>query len=116
METVSQDFSAHYGEEGFWAKLLNSARNAGREAVETALQLYYAARSPDTPLWARTAIYSALGYFINTFDVIPDFTPVVGFVDDLTVLTAALALVHASLSPQIRVQAARKADAWFGGR
>ena len=114
METTSQDFAAHYGEQGFWSKVLGCAKSAGREVIEKALQLYYAAQSPDTPLWAKTVIYSALGYFINTLDAIPDFSPVVGFIDDLTVLAAALSLVNASLSPQVRQQAARKADAWFG--
>lgn len=114
METASQDFGAHYAEGGFWSKLACCAGSAGRELIETALQLYYAAQSPETPLWAKTAIYSALGYFISTLDAIPDFTPVVGFVDDLTVLAAALSLVRASLSPAVRERAARKAAAWFG--
>lgn len=114
METTARDFAAHYGERDFWAKVAACARSAGREIVETALQLYYAAQSPDTPLWAKTAIYSALGYFISTVDIIPDFTPVIGFVDDLTVLAAAVSLVRTSLTPAVRETAARKAEAWFG--
>ena len=87
------DYRKHYSEQGFWQKLALSARRAGREVVNRGLQLYYASRRPDCPAWARPAIYGALGYLISTIDAVPDLTPVLGYVDDLGVITAALATV-----------------------
>jgi uncharacterized membrane protein YkvA (DUF1232 family) len=58
-------------------------QDGGREVIEKALWLYYAAQQPNTPLWAKTAIYGALGYFISPIDAIPDITPVIGYADDL---------------------------------
>lgn len=44
------------------------------------------------------AIISALTYFISPVDVIPDAVPGLGYMDDATVITACLALVHSDLA------------------
>ena len=72
-----------FNENSFWAKLAAVAKSVGREVIEKALWLYYAAQRPDVPLWAKTTIYSALAYFILPIDLIPDFLPG-GYVDDLS--------------------------------
>lgn len=54
--------------------------------MEPALKMYYAATDADTPTWAKTTIYGALGYFISPIDVIPGITPLVGYTDDVGVL------------------------------
>lgn len=103
-----------YSEEGFWDKVVRYARQAGKEVIERALQLYYAAQSPDTPKWAKGVIYGALGYFIVPLDAIPDLTPVVGYADDLGVLAAALATVALYVTPEIKAKAKAKIQEWFG--
>lgn len=54
-----------YSEEGFWHKVSSVARKAGQTALNPALRMYFAAQDSDTPVWARTTIYGALGYFIS---------------------------------------------------
>ncbi len=114
MSEEPQGFGKDYSEAGFWQKLIGFATNAGREVVEIALKLFYALQSPQTPVWAKTVIYGALGYFINVFDAIPDLTPVVGYGDDFGVLVAALATVATYITPEVEDKAARKASDWFG--
>ena len=116
MSDQPQGFGKDYSENGFWQKLIGYATNAGREVVEMALKLFYALQSPDTPVWAKTVIYGALGYFINVFDAIPDLTPAVGYGDDLGVLVAALATVAAYITPQVEEKARLKARDWFGDK
>ena len=82
-----------YSEAGFWGKLKNNAMAAGSELFEKALWLYYAAQRPETPVWAKTVIFSALAYFILPIDSIPDVIPVTEFVDDLGVIAAAIGTV-----------------------
>ena len=95
--------------------LLNRVFNkAGVNVAANVLQLYYLLRSSDVPLWAKTAICTALGYFIMTPDAIPDVTPVVGFSDDLVVLTSALATVASYLTPEIRAKVKARLQGWFG--
>ncbi len=108
-------FESQYTGGRFWAKLLQVAKIAGIKVLEKALQLYYAAQSPDTPVWAKTVIYTALGYFISPIDAIPDMTPMVGFADDLSVLAAAIVTVAVYITPSIRRQASDKLAEWFAG-
>lgn len=106
-------FEKHYSRAHFWRKLLRYARRAGHEVVRRALELFYAAQSPDTPAWAKATIYAALGYFISMIDAIPDLTPVLGYSDDLGVLAAAMAAVAKNITPEVREQAAAKLQQWF---
>lgn len=107
-------FEKAYTENGFKDTLTRYAKTAGREVIEKTLWLYYAARSPATPAWAKTAIYGALGYFISIIDAIPDLTPIVGYTDDLGVLVAALATVAAYITPDVKAKADEKLRRWFG--
>ena len=68
-----------HSDSGCWEKLKKYAKKAGRGVIEKALWLYYAAQEPATPIWARTAIYGALAYFLSPIDAIPDVSPIVGY-------------------------------------
>ena len=101
-----------YTEAGFWEKINTTAKKAGQEVVEKALQLYYTAESAETPRWIRVLIYGALGYLIAPLDMIPDFLPG-GFVDDLGVLAGTLSAVISFITPQVKKRAREKLDEWF---
>ena len=103
-----------YSDKAFWQKLAAYAKSAGREVVEKALCLYYAARRPETPGWAKAVIVSVLAYFIAPLDAVPDFTPFVGFTDDLGVFAGALGMVAMYINDEVKATAARTADRWFG--
>ena len=111
---INQGDQQYYSQAGFWNKLHNFARAAGREVIEHALSLYYAAQAPETPAWAKTIIYGVLGYFILPVDAIPDPIPAVGFSDDLAALLAAFAIVEIHVTPEIKNRAKEKAAEWFG--
>ena len=50
---------SEYSDSSFWDKVKKFALTAGKEVIEKALWLYYAAQRPETPKWAKTAIYGA---------------------------------------------------------
>lgn len=110
-----QQLEQQYTEESFWRKVAKYARTAGREVMEKALQLYYAAESPDTPSWARKVVYGALAYFILPADAVPDLLPGLGYTDDLGVLVAALATIASYVTPEVKARADEKLQRWFGG-
>lgn len=114
MAEEKRGFEREYSDSGFWDKAMAFARVAGREVIEKALWLYYAAQDPRTPAWARTVIYGALGYFIFPVDAIPDPTPIAGYADDLGALAAAVATVAMYIGDEVKAQAAQKLRAWFG--
>jgi len=110
----AKGYEKEFSDEGFWDKIVKYAKIAGQEVVEKALWLYYAAQSPETPAWAKTTIYGALGYLIFPVDAIPDIVPVVGYADDLGVLAAAVAAVTIYITDDVKDQAAQKLKVWFG--
>ncbi|HEU5437130.1 MAG TPA: YkvA family protein [Telluria sp.] len=114
MVRAKQVADQEYSEDGFWDKVKTYGKKAGREVVEKALWLFYAAKAPATPKWAKTAIYGALAYFIFPLDAIPDFAPLVGYTDDLGVLVAALGTVASYITDDIKQKASKQLTDWFG--
>ncbi len=112
-EMGNNEYSKEFSEDSFWTKVKDFAIKAGKEVIEKALILYYCLQDPDTPIWAKTAIIGALGYFISPIDAIPDLIPVVGFADDLGVLAAALATVAVYINEEHKEQAQGKIKIWF---
>ncbi|MEM6580402.1 MAG: YkvA family protein, partial [Pseudomonadota bacterium] len=103
-----------FTENRFWQKLRRYAATAGREVVEKALLLFYAAQEEQAPRWAKATIAGALGYFIVPIDAIADLTPGVGYADDLGVLVLAIAAVASYINDDVRDKADAKMRAWFG--
>lgn len=108
-----QDYSNEFTDKSFWQKVAHGAKAAGREIIEKALTMYYAAMDKDTPVWAKTVLIGALGYFICPIDAIPDAIPVGGYADDAGAIAAALSMVAAHIKPEHKEQAKSKAVEWF---
>ena len=106
-------FENEYSDESFWEKLQNFAQKAGCKVVYTGLLLYYTFQKESTPLWAKTVIIGALGYFISPLDAIPDVLLGIGFTDDLGVLAAAMGIVLTYIDSDVKQKARQKLKDWF---
>lgn len=58
---------------------------------------YFTGRYREVPYWAIGAAALALFYVLSPVDMIPDFIPVIGFLDDATVLAFCLKLLETEL-------------------
>jgi uncharacterized membrane protein YkvA (DUF1232 family) len=58
---------------------------------------YWKGNYKKIPFWSIAAIVAALLYVLNPFDIIPDFIPVIGYIDDAAVIAACLAMVRQDL-------------------
>lgn len=114
MSDNTSKYESEFSDNSFWDKVVKFAKTAGKEVIEKALWLYYAAQAPETPTWAKVTIYGALGYFISPIDAIPDITPFVGYSDDLGVLALAVTTVAAYITSHVKEQAKIKMNDWFG--
>lgn len=56
------------------------------------LTLYLAGRHPRTPWYAKVAAVSVAAYALSPIDLIPDFVPVLGYLDDALILPLGIAL------------------------
>ena len=61
--------------------------------------LYLAARDPRTPWVAKLLVAGIVAYALSPIDLIPDFIPVIGYLDDLILIPAGIALAI-SLMPK----------------
>jgi len=66
--------------------------------AKDAVALYFCMVDEDVPLWAKLVIGAALLYLINPFDLVPDFTPFVGFGDDAAVIVVAISQISEVLN------------------
>ena len=111
---VDMGYAKSYSEAGFWSKIVAVIESAGLGLVYKALQLFYAAKSEKCPAGVKVAIYAALGYLILPIDVVPDFIPGAGFVDDLAALTAALVMAQAYVDLDVKTKARDTVRRLFG--
>jgi len=70
------------------------------------LVVFYAARDPRMPLHVRVIALLVAAYAVSPIDLIPDFIPVIGYLDDLLLLPLGIALVI-RLTPAEVLEAAR---------
>ncbi len=54
--------------------------------------LYLAYRDPRTPWYAKIIMAAVIGYFLCPIDLIPDFIPVLGYLDDLVIVPGGILL------------------------
>ena len=108
-----KNYSSDFSDDSFWDKLGKFGKTVGREIVEKVLSMYYAVQDKDTPLWAKTILVAALGYFICPIDAIPDVIPGAGYADDAGAIAAALGTVAVHIKPEHKQRAKEKANEWF---
>lgn len=87
----------------FWSTLRKASRYV--PFADEIVASYYCAMDPQTPTRVRVILLGALAYFVLPVDAIPDFLLMFGFVDDVTILTAAIASVRGNITDAHRLAA-----------
>jgi uncharacterized membrane protein YkvA (DUF1232 family) len=84
-----------------WARLIK------RDVVA----LYLAARDPRVPWYAKALAALVAGYALSPIDLIPDFVPVVGYLDDVILVPLGILLVVQLIPPTIMAEHRQTAGA-----
>lgn len=87
---------------------ITSLRARAKALKQHTLTVYYVARDPRTPGHVRLLALLVAAYALSPIDLIPDFIPVLGYLDDLLLIPLGLALV-VRLTPGEVLEAARRA-------
>jgi uncharacterized membrane protein YkvA (DUF1232 family) len=66
--------------------------------------VYLAARDPRTPWYAKVLALLVAGYALSPIDLIPDFVPVLGYVDDVILVPLGIAAVVAMIPPNLMAE------------
>lgn len=89
------------------ARLKSWARGIKRDVVT----VYFAARDPQAPVLLRLLALLVAAYALSPIDLIPDFIPVLGYVDDLLIVPLGVILVMRWMPETVLTPARLKADA-----
>ena len=86
---------------------MSSLKTWAKALKQHTLTVYFAARDPRTPLLVRLLALIVAAYALSPIDLIPDFIPVIGYLDDLLLLPLGLWLV-VRLTPAEVIDSARE--------
>ncbi len=87
--------------------LLTKLKQKARELKSEAQVLMIAYKDKRTPITAKILIGITVGYLLSPIDLIPDFIPVLGLLDDLIIVPLLISL-SIKLIPKIILEEARK--------
>ena len=73
--------------------LSDRAKRGARGIKRDVLAVWIAARDPRTPWYAKVMAAAVAAYALSPIDLIPDFVPVLGYLDDLLLLPIGILLV-----------------------
>ena len=86
--------------------MFDSLKARAKQLKQHTLTVYFAARDPRTPILVRALAVLVAAYALSPIDLIPDFIPVIGYLDDLILVPLGLALVVRLTPPEV-IESAR---------
>lgn len=94
-------------------KPLETARAWARRVKCDAMTLWFARNHADTPWHAKALGAFVVAYALSPIDLIPDFIPILGYLDDVILLPALIWLTVRLLPPHVLAESRLKAEQWM---
>ena len=94
--------------------VLSSLRRWALDLKQHTLVAYFAARDPRTPWLVRWLALLVAAYALSPIDLIPDFIPVLGYLDDLVIVPLGMVLVLRLIPEEVKRSARERALALAG--
>jgi uncharacterized membrane protein YkvA (DUF1232 family) len=91
-------------------KVLTKLKQKAAVFKKEILTVYYAYKHPDLKLLPKIFIIIALGYALSPIDLIPDFIPVLGYLDDLIIIPVLIYISLKLIPDDILIQSRLKAE------
>lgn len=89
---------------------MSRLRKWARGLKQQTLVVYFAARDPRTPWLARLLALGVAAYALSPIDLIPDFIPILGYLDDLVIVPLGLMLVLRLIPADVAASSRAKAS------
>jgi uncharacterized membrane protein YkvA (DUF1232 family) len=87
-----------------------------RQLKGEVVTLWFCTRHPRTPFIAKALAVALVAYAFSPIDLIPDFIPVLGYLDDLVILPAGVWLVLKLVPPDVLAECRAQATRWLEAR
>jgi len=104
--------------------MLEILKKRSTELKTETYALFLAYRDPRTPWYAKVFAGIVIAYAFSPIDLIPDFIPVLGYLDDLILVPLGISLALKMIPSEVRVESREKAREfnrsgnpvnWFAG-
>jgi uncharacterized membrane protein YkvA (DUF1232 family) len=89
---------------------LSELKQRARHLKAETFALYLAARDPRTPWYAKLLVAGIVAYAFSPIDLIPDFVPVIGYLDDLILIPIGIALAIKLIPHQVFAECQARAN------
>jgi len=83
---------------------VSSLKTWAKEIKRDVVALYFAARDPCVPWYAKAVAAAVAAYALSPIDLIPDFIPLLGYLDELVVLPLGITLAIRLIPPEIMTE------------
>jgi uncharacterized membrane protein YkvA (DUF1232 family) len=90
--------------------LIETWKQHARQLKAETYALYLAYRDPRTPWYARIIAAVVVGYAFSPIDLIPDFIPVLGYLDDLLLVPLGIWLALKLIPPEVMAESRERAQ------
>ena len=90
-------------------KMLQELKSRARALKNEAYAVFLAAKDARTPWYAKALIFFVVAHTFSPIDLIPDFIPVLGYLDDLIITPGGLWLAVKLIPPEVLEEARRAA-------
>ncbi len=91
----------------------NKLRAWAKQIKRDGLTLWFAGKHPESPWYAKALGVFVVAYALSPIDLIPDFIPVLGYVDDVLLLPGLIWLAIRLLPPEVLADCRGQADEWL---
>lgn len=91
--------------------ILDTLKSKAGALKQEIFALYLAARDPRMPWYAKAGAALIVGYALSPIDLIPDFIPILGYIDDLLLLPLGIWLVMKMIPREVMMECRAKAAA-----
>jgi uncharacterized membrane protein YkvA (DUF1232 family) len=93
--------------------MISNLKNWARRIKRDGVMLWFACRDPRTPWWLKALAFFVVAYALSPIDLVPDFIPVLGFVDDVLLLPVLIWFIVRHLPAVIAQDCRLQAEAWM---
>jgi uncharacterized membrane protein YkvA (DUF1232 family) len=90
--------------------MLSRVKTWARSLRRDGHAIYLASRDPRVPWYAKVLAVAVAAYALSPIDLIPDFIPVIGYLDDLIILPLGIWLVVSLIPGEVMVEYRAKAS------
>src|SRR3954466_6265580 len=91
--------------------MLDKMKAWARAIRRDVVAVWIAGRDPRVPWYAKGVAIAVAAYALSPIDLIPDFVPVLGYLDDLVIVPLGIWLVMILLPPDVIAECRAKASA-----